>query len=110
MTEAELNAQVEAELVAQVERELEAEMNRKRVEIAARLRREAEMRDYDRINARHPIEGPATRCWKPSVARTWMRGRRRINEWMDRVNSRPIEGGFARGGAASIGRAMRALR
>ena len=52
-TEAEL---IERELAAQVERELEVEMNRKRAEIAARLRREAEMREYDRINARHPIE------------------------------------------------------
>jgi len=57
MTE-DMNAQIERELQAQVERELEAEMNRKRFEIARRLRREAEMREYDRINARHPIEGP----------------------------------------------------
>jgi hypothetical protein len=51
-----VNAQIERELAAQVARELEAEMNRKRLEIARRLRREAEMADYDRINRRHPIQ------------------------------------------------------
>ncbi len=58
MTEAEFNAQVEAELNAQIEAELQVEMARKRFEIARRLRREAEMKEYDRINARHPIQGP----------------------------------------------------
>jgi hypothetical protein len=54
----EFNAKVEAELQAQIDVELQAEMARKRAAIAARLRREAEMKEYDRINARHPIEGP----------------------------------------------------
>jgi len=85
-------------------------MNRKRVEIAARLRREAEMRDYVASTLAIPFEGPGDPVLKPSVARTWMRGRRRINEWMDRVNSRPIEGGLARGRRASIGPGDEGLR
>jgi hypothetical protein len=51
-----VSAQIERELQAQIERELAAEMNRKRMEIARRLRREAEMKEYDRINRRHPIQ------------------------------------------------------
>ena len=101
-----MNAQIERELAAQVERELEAEMSRKRFEIARRLRREAEMREYDRINARHPIEdkygglgpeGHAARL-KAMAARA-----KADNEWMDRVNSRPVAGQLVRGPRASMG-------
>jgi hypothetical protein len=58
MTEDELK--IEAELQAQIEAELQAQMARKRMEIARRLRREAEMKEYDRINAWHPIQGPGS--------------------------------------------------
>jgi hypothetical protein len=58
MTEDELNARIEAELNAQIDAELQAEVARKRMEIARRQRREAASREYDRINARHPIQGP----------------------------------------------------
>jgi hypothetical protein len=87
-----VNAQIERELQAQIERELEAEMNRKRVEIAARLRHEAEMRNYDRINARHPIEGPGDPVFE-AKRRADMDARAKADfESMDRANSRPVEG------------------
>jgi hypothetical protein len=92
MTEAEFNAQVEAELNAQIEAELQAEMARKRAEIARRLRREAEMKEYDRINARHPIEGPGDPKAE-AARRAAMDARARADMAdMDRANSRPIEG------------------
>src|SRR6266404_9196584 len=90
-----VNAQIERELAAQVERELEAEMNRKRMEIVRRLRREAEMRDYDRINARHPIEGPGDPKLE-AQRRAAMDARAKAdNEHMDRVNARPVPGSLA---------------
>jgi hypothetical protein len=95
MTEDELNAQVEAELNAQIEAELQAEMGRKRMEIARRLRREAEMKEYDRINARHPIEdkyGGLTPEQHAARLKAMAEGSRRDAESMARSNSRPIEG------------------
>jgi hypothetical protein len=101
-----VNAQIERELAAQVEREFEAEMNRKRFEIAARLRREAAGREYDRINARHPIEdkygglGP-----EGHAARLKEMDRRAAEDMasMDRSNARVPEGAAMRGRRASIG-------
>ena len=90
-----VNAQIERELAAQVERELEAEMSRKRAEIARRLRREAEMKEYDRINARHPIENCLAGLTPEQDAerqRIMREGVRKDMESMDRSNSRPIEG------------------
>jgi hypothetical protein len=92
MTEVEFNAQVEAELQAQIEAELQAEMARKRMEIARRLRREAEMKEYDRINARHPIEGPGDPKAEAERRAAMDAGAKADKEWMDRVNSRPIDG------------------
>jgi hypothetical protein len=92
MTADELNAKIEAELQAQIEAELQAEMARKRMEIARRLRREAEMKEYDRINARHPIQGPGDPKAE-AARRAAMDARARAdNEAMDRANSRPIDG------------------
>jgi hypothetical protein len=95
MTEAELNAQVEAELSVQIERELAAEMARKRVEIAARLRREAFSKEMNRINKKHPVEGPLaglTPAQHQARLDAMAAGAKADREWMDRVNSRPIEG------------------
>jgi hypothetical protein len=90
-----INAQVEAELQAQIERELQAELARKRMEIARRLRREAEMKEYDRINARHPIQGPGDP--KVEAARRAAMDKRAAEDmaWMDRVNARPVAGSLA---------------
>jgi hypothetical protein len=102
MTEAELNAQVEAELNAQIEAELQAEMGRKRLEIARRLRREAEMKEYDRINARHPIEGPGDPVVE-AKRRADMAARARADmASMDRSNARVPEGAARRGPRGSL--------
>ena len=93
-----VNAQIERELQAQIERELEAEMSRKRAEIARRLRREAEMKEYDRINARHPIQDRLAGLTPEQDAerqRAMREGVRKDMESMDRSNSRPIEGSLA---------------
>jgi 50S ribosomal subunit-associated GTPase HflX len=88
----ETSAKIEAELQAAIEADLQAELARKRMEIARRLRREAEMKEYDRINARHPIEGPGDPKAE-AARRAAMDARARADmESMDRSNSRPIEG------------------
>jgi hypothetical protein len=95
--EAEFNAQVDAELNAKIEAELQAELARKRAEIAFRLRREAAAKEYDRINAKHPIEGPLAGL-TPEQHRARlaaMDARAKADaESMDRSNSRPVPGGL----------------
>jgi hypothetical protein len=92
MTEAEFAAQVETELNAQIDRELQAEMAAKRLEIARRLRREAVSREYDRINARHPIQGKGDPVQEAERRKRMIAGAKADAEWMQRVNSRVIEG------------------
>src|ERR1700738_1118971 len=92
MTEDELNAQVEAELNAQIDAELQAELVRKRMEIARRLRREAASRQYDRINARHPIEGPGDPKVEAARRAAMDAAVKKDMADMDRANSRVIEG------------------
>jgi hypothetical protein len=95
MTESELNAIVESKLADRLAARLKADRDRVRMEVISELRREAERKHYDRINARHPIEdkygglgpeGHAARLAAMDAARV------ADNEWHDRVNSRPIEG------------------
>ena len=92
MTEDELNAQVEAELNAQIDAELQAELVRKRMEIARRLRREAASRQYDRINARHPIEGPGDPKVEAARRAAMDAAVKKDMADMDRANARVIEG------------------
>jgi hypothetical protein len=54
----EFDARVEAELDAAIEADVQAEKAKKRAEIAAQLRHKAAMAHLDKVNARHPIEGP----------------------------------------------------
>jgi hypothetical protein len=95
--ETELNAKIENELNAQIDRELQAEMMRKREEIAFRLRREAAAKEYDRINARHPIEdkygglGPEGHAARLAAMDARAKA---ANAHMDAVNSRPVPGGL----------------
>ena len=95
MTEDEFNAQVDAELNAKIEAELQAELARKRAEIAFRLRREAASREYDRINARHPIEGPLAGL-TPEQHRARLAAMNaaaaKTNAEMDAANARPVSG------------------
>jgi hypothetical protein len=58
MTEEELNAIVESKLADRLAARLAADRERVRAEVVAELRREADRAHYDRINARHPIQGP----------------------------------------------------
>jgi hypothetical protein len=92
MTEEELNAIVESKLADRLAARLQADRERVRMEVIMELRREAERKHYDRINARHPIEGPGD----PKVEaerRAAMDARAKADfEHMDRVNSRPVEG------------------
>jgi hypothetical protein len=87
-----MNAKVKSELDARVEAELAAEMARKREEIAFRLRREAAAKEYDRINARHPIEGPGDP--KVEAARRAAMDKRAAEDMasMDRSNARVPDG------------------
>jgi hypothetical protein len=92
MTEAELNTIVESKLADRLAARLQADRERVRAEVIADLRREAERKHYDRINARHPIEG----LGDPKVEaarRAAMDARAKADfEHMDAVNSRPVEG------------------
>ena len=92
MIEDEFAAQVEAELNRQIDAELQAELAAKRMEIARRLRREAVSREYDRINARHPIQGPGDPKAEAARRAAMIAGAKKDAEWMARVNSRPVEG------------------
>jgi hypothetical protein len=100
MTEDEmLNAAIEAEIDAALAAEVEARRAKMRDDIAARLRREASNRHYDRINARHPIEGPlgGLTVEQEAERQRQMDERRRLaGERMDRANSAPVAGQVAR--------------
>jgi hypothetical protein len=101
-----MNAQIERELAAQVERELQVEMAKKRIEIAMRLRREAFAKEMDRINARHPIEGPLaglTPAQHQARLDAMAAGVKADMESMNRSNSKPIEGSLAARRADSVG-------
>ena len=56
MNEAELNAIVESKLADRLAARLQADRERVRADVIAEMRREAERKHYDRINARHPVE------------------------------------------------------
>src|ERR1700730_14583709 len=97
MNDAELNAIVEAKLEAELAARLQADRNRIRMEVVDAIRREAERKHYDRINAKHPIEdkygglgpeGHAARL-RAMDARS-----KAANAHMDEVNSRPVPGGL----------------
>jgi hypothetical protein len=95
MTEDELNAIVESKLADRLAARLQADRERVRAEVIAELRREEDRKWYDRVNRKHPIEdkygglgpeGHAARLKAMDAARV------ADKEWMDRVNSRPVEG------------------
>jgi hypothetical protein len=97
MTEDELNAIVEAKLADRLAARLKADRERVRMEVVADLRREAERKHYDRINARHPIEdkygglGPEGHAARLAAMDARARA---ANAHMDAVNARPIDGGL----------------
>jgi hypothetical protein len=95
MTESELNAIVESKLADRLAARLKADRDRVRMEVISELRREAERKHYDRINARHPIEdkygglGPEGHAARLAAMAA---GAKADAEWMARVNAKPIEG------------------
>jgi hypothetical protein len=97
MDEAELNAIVEAKLADALAARLAADRERVRLEVISELRREAERKHYDRINAKHPIEdkfgglGPEGHAAR---LRAMDARAKAANAHMDRVNARPVPGGL----------------
>jgi hypothetical protein len=98
MTEDELNAIVESKLADRLAARLQADRERVRMEVIMELRREAERKHYDRINAKHPIEdrfgglGPEGHAAR--LAAMDVRARA-ANAHMDEVNARPVPGSLA---------------
>ena len=95
MDEGELNRIVEARLADALAAREKADRDRIRMEVVDQIRREAERKHYDRINARHPIEdkygglGPEGHAARLAAMDARAKA---ANEHMDCVNSRPVEG------------------
>ena len=92
MTNDELDAIVEAKLADRLAERLAADRARIREEVVSQIRREAERAHYDRINARHPIQGPGDPKVEAARLAAMRAGAARDAEHMARVNSRPVEG------------------
>jgi hypothetical protein len=103
MTEEELNSIVEAKLADRLAARLQADRERVKLEVVMELRRKAEREWYDRINARHPIQGPGDPKVEAARLAAMRAGAARDAEHMARVNSRPIEGSLEHRRRASIG-------
>jgi hypothetical protein len=98
-TDAEFDAMVEAELAA----DFRIAKENKRAEIAERLRREESRKHYDKINARHPIEGPGDPKFEAERRRVMAERARADNEQMDRANARVVDGNLKAQRAAAAG-------
>jgi hypothetical protein len=99
-------AEIDALVDAEIDAVLKAKRRAERDEIAFQLRRKAAAAEYDRINARHPVEdkygglGPAGHAARLKD----MDARARADmEHMDRSNSRPVPGSLAARRADSAG-------
>jgi hypothetical protein len=92
MTEAELNAIVEAKLADAIAARLAADRERIRLEVVMDLRRKAEREWYDRINKKHPIEGPGDPKVEAARIAAMRAGAARDAEHMARSNARVVEG------------------
>jgi hypothetical protein len=102
MTEDELNAIVESKLDARHAARLQADREAVRLEVIRELRRESERAWYERINRRHPIEGPGDPKAEAARVAAMRAGAIADAEWMARVNSRPIEGSLEHRRRASL--------
>jgi hypothetical protein len=106
MTEDELNAAIERELDAAIEADLQAEKAKRRAEIAERLRREAAAKEYDRINARHPIQDKyagLTREQHEERLRIMSERAAQANREMDAANAKVVDGSLKAQRAAKAG-------
>jgi hypothetical protein len=103
MTEEELSALVEAKLADRLAARLAADREAVRTEVIMELRREADRAHYDRINARHAIQGPGDPVVE-AKRRADMDARARAdNEQMDRANARVVDGSLRAQRAAAKG-------
>jgi hypothetical protein len=95
MTEEELTRIVESKLEARLAARKQAEEARLREEIAAEIRREENRKWHERVNARHPIQGPGDPVVE-AKRRADMDARAKADcEHMSRINARPVEGTLA---------------
>jgi hypothetical protein len=92
MTEEELSKIVESKLEGRLAARLAADRARVREEVVAELRREAAAKEYDRINARHPIQGPGDPKVEAERRRLMDERARADAAFMDRANARPVDG------------------
>jgi hypothetical protein len=92
MTEDELNAIVESKLADRLAARLQADRERVRMDVIMELRREADREWYNRINARHPIQGPGDPKVEAARRAAMDAAAKLDSEWMNRVNSRPVAG------------------
>jgi hypothetical protein len=97
MNEDELNTIVERKLAEALAARIKAERDRIRLEVVSSLRREAERKHYDRINAKHPVEdkfGGLGRAGHEARLKAMDARARAAAAHMDEVNSRPVPGGL----------------
>jgi len=95
MNEDELNALVESKLAEALAARLQADRQRIREEVVSSLRREAERKHYDRINAKHPIEdkyGGLGRAGHEARLKAMDARRAAESARLDAINQRPVEG------------------
>ena len=95
MTEEELSVIVESKLADRLAARLAADRERVRMEVIAELRREEDRKWYDRINARHPIQGPGDPVVEAKRRADMLARAQSDMEHMNRSNSRPAPGSLA---------------
>jgi hypothetical protein len=106
MTEEELSRIVEAKLADRLAARLKADRERVRMEVIAELRREEDRKWHERVNRKHPIEGPLaglTPAQHQARLDAMAAGVKADMESMNRSNSKPIEGSLAARRADSVG-------
>jgi hypothetical protein len=106
MTEEEMARIVEAKLADRLAARKLAEEAKLRAEIVAEIRREENKRWHDRVNARHPCEGPLAGLTPEQDAerrRIMAEGARRDAEQMARANAKVVDGSLRAQRAAAAG-------
>jgi hypothetical protein len=106
MTDEELNRIVEAKLADRLAARKLAEEAKLREEIAAEIRREETKKWHDRVNQRHPCEGPyagLTREQHEERLRIMSERAAQANREMDAANSKVVDGSLKAQRAAAAG-------
>jgi hypothetical protein len=108
MTEQELSAIVESKLADRLAARLAADREHVRQEVILELRREEDRKWYDAIEQRWRERETRERAAEPERRRVMAERARADHEWMDRVNSRSVDGDLraqraaAKGGSAGF--------